>query len=587
MKNEITVSKFELIKTFSDIDEKINMLHNRSSTDFMKLNDYLKDYHKKARIISENSFRIIDTISGENDQPLIKELEKIRKKLDDYGLRFNNENIRKIQTLKQIILKSNQLNIIIRNLRQDFTTFKFLSTNFCLISNYAEFNNEWNNKLEMWNREILSIQQSISFVNIYVEDFIESVNRSFTHISSNSEISLNVFRDMSTEIKINISSIARKSSESKVKFPLLKEKTAESAKRINNIITHLQYQDIIRQKIEHIQKSHHTIIKELTEDQNERCSGCMPGDYSKISDIVDLQAAQLLLVSKEYQNALNVITMNFQEIAIALSTISGISNEFSFRDSTSDDTLLKQIKDQLDKGIFLLDLNNFNEINKQYQSAGRKLDMINNQIRHFIQPVIAELAKLGKIDNDHILQSSAGSGVFQQIVSLIRDIENKNHEIIHKTNEIKILSSEVLNINEYKECSNQLEMDHIKLMVRISKILNSLDKDNQELDNVLLQNRDLNMNILEKIENTVNRGDYYEYFEKIVENIISQLNDINNRIKTNLSKEHSSGMTDKAANLEIIKTNYTMMSERIIHQNVIMGLSQTETIKDPDEVEFF
>jgi hypothetical protein len=585
MKEEIIVSKSELINTFSNIDEKINMLHQRSSSDFMQLNNYLKDYHKKARIISENSFRIIGTISGEKDLNLINELEKIQSKLDEYGIRFNDEDIRKMQLLKQIVLKSNQLSVILRNLRQDFTTFKFLSTNFCLISNYADHTSEWNNKLEVWNKEILAIQKSMSFVSLYVEDFIESVNKSINHISLNSERSLTVFQNLSKETKLNIASIAKKSKESKTKFPLLKDKTAASAKSISDIITHLQYQDIIRQKIEHIQKSHQSIINDLIEDQNRKDSGCNPGDYSKISDIVDLQAAQLLLVSKEYQNALNVITGNFQGIANALSTISGISNDFSFRDNTSNDTLLKQIKDQLDKGIFLLDLNNFNEINKEYLSAGRKLDMINNQIKHFIQPVISELTKLGQPDEKEVSGNSSGSGVLSQIISLIHDIENKNNEIIHKTNEIKILSSEVLNADDYQTWSNQLEMDHIRLMVRISKVLDSLDKDNQELDDVLLQNRDLNMNILEKIESTVNRGDYYEYFEKIVEQIISQLTDINTRIRMGSKKEF---LSSKADNLENIKTNYTMNSERIIHDNVVAGKGQADlSVKSQEEIEFF
>ena len=32
----------------------------------------------------------------------------------------------------------------------------------------------------------------------------------------------------------------------------------------------------------------------------------------------------------------------------------------------------------------------------------------------------------------------------------------------------------------------------LRLMVNISRILDALDKDNEELDNVLIQNRDLN-----------------------------------------------------------------------------------------------
>ena len=39
----------------------------------------------------------------------------------------------------------------------------------------------------------------------------------------------------------------------------------------------------------------------------------------------------------------------------------------------------------------------------------------------------------------------------------------------------------------------------------------------KSLISVLIQNRDLNNYILEKIENAINKVDYYDYFENIVE----------------------------------------------------------------------
>ena len=83
MDHNTTVSKEELISTFSEIDEKINDLHIRSSADFMQLNIYLKDYHKKTRIISENAFRILETIAGKKDIDLIGELESIHQRLEE------------------------------------------------------------------------------------------------------------------------------------------------------------------------------------------------------------------------------------------------------------------------------------------------------------------------------------------------------------------------------------------------------------------------------------------------------------------------------------------------------------------------
>ena len=124
-------------------------------------------------------------------------------------------------------------------------------------------------------------------------------------------------------------------------------------------------------------------------------------------------------------------------------------------------------------------------------------------------------------------------------------------------------------------------------MVNISRILDALDKDSQELDDVLIQNRDLNDNVLEKIENVINKADYYDYFESCVEEVINKLNSINYRLKPDSQFESKD---IKAENLKEIKTRYTMESERIIHDKVVSGNEKSETIppeKHEDEIEFF
>lgn len=584
--SEIKVSKSELINTFSDIDIRINQLHQRSSTDFMKLNDYLKDYHKKTRIISENATRIFETISGGKDMDLIKELSSIHHRLEEYRRNLRLHDSQRLGTLKEVLLKCDQLSVILKNLRQDFTTLKFLSTNFSIISNYNESGKDLNENINIWNSEINSLHQSLVSVSNSIENFREKISGHTRTVAARVENSVDVYQNLSRETIKNIDLVTLKNLESKLQFPLLKEKSVESSKSINDIITHLQYHDIIRQKIEHIQKSHQKIIQDLnsTVTDNESGNSCSADDYSKIGDIIDLQAAQLLLVSKEYQNALNVITRNFQDIARDLTTISGISDKFSLKDSSSGVTLLKQIKDQLDKGIIMLDLNNYAIINAEYQLAQEKLEELSSQMKQLIKPLLIRFTGMINNSKNSAAKGNSGSGVFSQIISLLNDIEIKNHDILQNINEIRNLTGSIFISDNTDMWENQLELDRLQLMVKISKILDSLDKDNEELDSVLNQNRELNNTILEKIENTINKGDYYEYFENIVEEVIGNLNDINGRIRP------SANIDKKAANLNEIKGSYTMESERVIHEKVVSGNENPiagSLPNDENDIEFF
>jgi len=176
--------------------------------------------------------------------------------------------------------------------------------------------------------------------------------------------------------------------------------------------------------------------------------------------------------------------------------------------------------------------------------------------------------------------------IIVQVSSLCHDINKKNVDIYERIIELQKMTEKLSLIDNIQDFGSQLEQDRIKLMVDISRILDNLDKDNEALDNVLIENRDLNNYILEKIEFVINKVDYYEYFENIVEQVIAQLNSINFRLK--ISSDETT--EEKAENLKDIKRSYTMESERIIHDKVVSGESaaeKTDIEKPEDDIEFF
>ncbi|HEX2976452.1 MAG TPA: hypothetical protein VHO68_11005 [Bacteroidales bacterium] len=572
------ISKGELITTLSDIDLQINSLHERSASDFMQLNDHLKDYHKKTKIISENAFRIFETISGGKDMDLIRELENIQSRIDEYRKNIDDDNSNRLKIFKETGLHANQLNITIRNLRQDFTTLKFLSTNYSLISSYNESTAINDEGIKSWMSQISDIHHLLISINDQVEHFRELNSSVVARLEAGIERSLEIFQNLSDETIRNINSVTRKNSESKSHFPVLKEKSLDSSKCISDIITHLQYHDIIRQKIEHIQKSHAKIIEDLSSgEKNESCSS---GDYEKIGDIIDLQSAQLLLVSKEYQNALNVITRNFQVIAKDMTIISDISDRFSLENSSSGITLLRQIKDQLDNGIVQLDQADALEIDLLTRQTLEKLQLISVRIENEIKPKLTSFLEF-KPDSGTEL-SPASSNVTSQMIQLSNEIQIKNREIGDNLAFLKSLTR-LLQGNDKGSVWGDFEIDRLQLMVRITRILDSLDHDNEELDKVLNENRELNDNILLKIESAINKNDYCEYFENIVGHVIGQLASVNERIKP------SSSAMKKAVNLEGLKNGYTMESERLIHDMVVSGNDEpsADTDSSDSEIEFF
>jgi hypothetical protein len=134
---------------------------------------------------------------------------------------------------------------------------------------------------------------------------------------------------------------------------------------------------------------------------------------------------------------------------------------------------------------------------------------------------------------------------------------------------------------------NPYEIERLQLMVKITRILDLLDKGNDELDKVLSENRELNSDMLQKIEIAVTKSNYNEYFEDIVAKITARLSGINNRMKTTYCENYSH---DKTLSLQEIKGIYTMESERKIHELMVSGNEPEDTpdlINNENDIEFF
>ena len=593
----IKVTKPELISTFSVIETKITELHKCSAKDFSQLNDGLKAYHRKTAIISDNASRIFTMLSGDESNQFLRKLEDIQIQIKDCQIRIEQKNSENILMLEKILAKSILLTVSLKNFRQDLTTFNFLATNYKLLANYENFDTEWNAAVTVWEKLIRKIRSSLPVITDGLELFKNQLYSCIENSKFNQESSSFKFRHLVKEVEACIKLVSHKIQESDLHLPVIKHKIENSSKSIENIITHLQYQDIIKQKIDHIKNSHIQILNELQDpdfnDENE--DEIVPsGKFYKIGDIAGLQISQLMLVNKEYQLAIEVITRNFQQIGYDLSAISSISQQFSSDDNKSEITLIQQVKDKLGQGVIVLDLNNFNELSSNLQEIINEHDDILKEAKRIRFP-LEKIINLDLFEHNEKAKEPFSddnqSQLLKQIASLVNEINLMAGNVFENLNEIFELSDQVSSEEAGDEWRTQLEQDHIKLMVDISKILDSLDKEDHSLDSLLRQNQQLSEEIQTNIKSTINRVDYYDFFEKVIEEVVQNLNSVNLKLKPIGGNGQKS---EKIKNLENLKEIYTMESERIIHERAENGeegkyddITQAVNEEDDDSLELF
>ncbi len=584
----------ELVDTFSNIDGRISELHKHSSGVFMQLNSYLKEYYKKINIISDNASRIFDTILGNEKNNLLKELDTLYCEIKDYRQIAEEENKKSIKHLNLINVKANYLSVAIRNFNQDLITFKYLTTNYRLISNYENFETEWNNTIEEWDVETSNVQPTLSEIGKEINTLKTQIS-GYLNVSetSNTDSSKRI-SGLSNEIKSIYNNVLEKNHQSETYFPVIKEKSKRSSDSIGNIITHLQYHDIIRQKIEHIQQYHQNIINTIKSEQSNLKSlmdVTASQRFGQIGEIVGLQAEQLILVSREYQNALEVITRNFQIIADDINTITNISNEFCSDGKNKEVTLLKQVKDKLDEGILMLDINNIGLINKDLIKVRETVRNIHKLTLFNVTEPLNKLEKAelfrGRELNPGNKKTDSNPGILYQIASLASDISVKKYDLQQRIDELLELSGKFKTSEDNNGQGSRTEQEQIRLMVKVTRILNSLDEDNKQLNSVLVENGKLNQDIINEIQGAINKVDYYELFEKVLKSVIEKLNDVNIKLRFENGNKKASPSGD---NLKDIESLYTVESERLIHQNYLSGESSKDinpTEEPQEDIELF
>jgi len=589
--NKSNINKEELISVFTEIDSKIASLHQCSSEDFTLLNGYLKEYHKKIRIIFENATSIFNLIGGEKGGKLVEELNQVKKCINTNRTAIEEGNSQNLILLESILAKVILLMVSLKNFRQDLTTYKFLVSNYILLTGYESGDNEENKIIFTWEKFVKYIRTLLPSLEKNLDEIKEDLYTTISKSKLFHERNRTNFKSLVKELESCLQMVEHKNTEARDGLPELTHKTDNASKSISNIITHLQYHDIIWQKFDHIKITHTKIISDLQHDLTDNVEDNM-SNFIRVADISELQAAQLILINKEYQSAIEVIIRSFQQIALDLTSASNISYDFSFDNKTSEINLINQIKNKLDEGLMVLDLNSYNELLKEHNSIVGKIMKFSEEMKE-IENKLSEL-KLDKASktgsgSDNEQEEATKKRSLSQILSMASDVGSKLLSITESVKEIVALADEVHDAGQDPVWGHEMEKDRIMLMVNISKILDTLDTDNSNLESMLNHNKELSEQMFQEIKGTINNVDYYDFFEKVIEDILLKLNSLN-------AKLYPEGKPDKQArrkNLADIKELYTMKSERLIHMQVETdtevesGIAGKDSEEEEDSLELF
>jgi hypothetical protein len=585
----------EFIEIFVGIDQQIIELHQCSSDDFLGLNSDFKQYYRQSKLISENATQIFNELTKSESLDLIKSLEKLYKNFKQIQIEFSGLLNNSISSLRIIIELIDGLFLPVKNLNQDLLTLKVLIANLKISSSASKLNKIQgvDSVLAEFN-EIINEFKICSFQNESNLSLLkEKVKNTLKEFEQIREKNLNDLEVILNNIHYGIIFFAEKHEEVSRQIPELSLQTESSSKSIAEIITNLQYHDIIRQKMEHVHTTHKKLLNEL--EQSANTDGDKNDLLVRIRDIANLQSAQLVYANKEYQKAIEVITEKFIAIGADLTTIASMCQDINSSQHNSDELHLHLLLEKLNDSTPVLDrfllagenftsqIDNLNSEVSIATASTSKFNMSLNNLKTVTGSMINQFTS-NSLDDDDITKT------LLQIQGLYNDVEKFENVIQLAFKQIENTGNKLL--PDIGHSLKKAKGDGLfgQASQLLSSITGQLNEKNNRIKDLLEDNLQTSKTVSLGVKDSISKVRYYDFFEKVIVNIIGEFNHIHQLLKDEEGLE-------SANELDNLKGIYTMASEHIIHDKVTQGdiegdinlfSDETESVnEDDDNLELF
>ena len=586
-------SSKEVIILLSDIDVKITALNESSAKDFLNLNNNLKGNYKIAESISGGAAKLFKILAGKDRNYLLNKLESyhtgLKIQIDDF-IDYVTSGARILDTIQTSL---NSVFIPVKNFNQNLMTLNFLLANLKLNLTYINKQDDIVDKIDSLIVEIKSTKEGYDSLELSINKLkalVQSVFDFFKNLKDQQNVTL---ESLLEQIKSSVIILSAKHQEASVQMPILAKKTEDYFENVSKIVTNLQFHDIIRQKMEHVQQTHKEIIDELSafdfSDKNTELAE-HTRKFFRIRDIAGVQVAQLIHTNQEYQEAIEKITKNFMEIGEDMKSIAGMCSSFSGHKGPNGITHFREIEKKLEMSVELI-----NKFSSDGEEFGSKVNLIQVACNS-VNDELTGLSKKNKVLSNSIVE------IFQMLNDFDVDIpglemlklqiSDINSNVFE---ELELIKSHYTDVNdELYSIGTIVENDYEKefklKLQRISEsiysIVKVLNEDNSEVEKILEENKENGNQLAMNIQTSIEKVKYYDFFEQVIEEIIIQLNNIYLTIKA----DSDSIKFEDSADMQDIKDRYTMESQRNIHGKIMQeddSVTTNNDEDDDDDIEFF
>jgi len=584
------------VEYISQINEKLQELRNNSENEFLEIGRRLRVISNDAKFITEATITAAESLSGDSINSVIDELTDILSKIG-YYLNFNsNEAEKNTELLTNVLNVISLLDNNLASFKKIIKHFEFIGISVRIEASRLPAGGHSFDKLI---NDINKLAKSIGARWNHMQ------NRS-RHIFQTGKQQLAVINHLKGEqyiqsdhvlvaIQHDLDALMNQENKSVELARSISHKAVVIPQELGKIVSSLQFHDIVRQVIEHVEEvldGQKIVFKEcLTNifDKGENFEAWKGNEGVHLVESCLLQSRQLLDSKIKIIDAINKIGSSLTNISEEIGNMSQEAGSVLRNSEGGSNAILKIVE----QGIQEISdsLNGTVKTAIDLKSAIREIFKGVAELAEFITDIeeigsdVELLAQNGLIKAAHLGEEGATlSTLADAIQTLSYKTKSSVEEISEGLKEIGLLTNKIIIGSSSDDGKEMAEMIILQAQSVLGQTVHVLSEIN--IDAIK------NMSVVEERAKKLKQeiGDLIDGISiaKKFEEAFSDIFDVFNNLFSVLETAGLEGAGDDMRILEKLRDNYTMQREHDIHNAYLNGSENTSNQQDDDSnIELF
>jgi methyl-accepting chemotaxis protein len=551
---------------------------------FLELGDRINAFHDEAHAISRSAGEVLQLLHGGDGESTLQQLQLLVERCSLWLSETQQTSVDICTLLNGVVHQIKALEIPVAGLRKVIKTLHSLrvSTRIEAAKGYASGAGVLAKSLDELGG---LVQEKISEIFDRTERLIPLINKS---LETEETAQLNTIKIAVSEVekaRYLLTEFMANQIETGQWTDQLKERSDEVKRNFGEIVAALQFQDITRQRLEHVRKTldslgrHLERFEQRTDFSNDREAAGLFGC------ICQLQHDQLALAGQEFLGAADNLTENLQGMALNVEMMSGDTKTLlkstdacSVNRFSSVLNVLQSIADCLQK------------TQKTHQEAGSILTEVNQGVQQiadlveeveFIGEEMQLLAMNAAISAAHARKKGAGLDIIAQNIQLVAEEATKH--ALKLAEECGMVTEQARQL-EGIERDTQSGIGGIDILLQDARQhMTALENSTHQLQEIAGRiDRDA-ASLCDDVAVVVMRVDLKTSFQQKLTPALEQLAALGEHSHEAISASENGNLEQLFVELELC---YTMASERHIHERFMEKQDASESIKNSEQNEW-